>query len=152
TSADTTPEDEHATDLGNARRLVGRHGIDLHYCHPWKQWLTWDGKRWAGDDTGEVVRRVKETVAAFYADVAAQIATLDRVADPGLRKAELARLTALLKHALKWEDAKRISACLELARSEPDIPVLPCDLDTDPMLLNVLNGTLDLRTGALQPH
>src|SRR5262249_26244215 len=56
------------------------------------------------------------------------------------------------KHALKWEDARRIAASLELARSEPGVPALPSDLDTDRMLLNVLNGTLDLRTGELRPH
>src|SRR5262249_10769002 len=32
------------------------------------------------------------------------------------------------------------------------IPVLPADLDRDPMLLNVQNGTIDLRTGTLREH
>src|SRR5438874_889922 len=27
------------TDLGNAERLVSRHGENLRYCHPWKKWL-----------------------------------------------------------------------------------------------------------------
>src|SRR5260370_25135529 len=37
-------------------------------------------------------------------------------------------------------------------RSEPAVPVLPADLDRDGMLLNVLNGTIDLRTGKLREH
>ncbi len=41
---------------------------------------------------------------------------------------------------------------IALARSEPGIPILPAQLDTDPWLLNVSNGTLDLRTGELRPH
>jgi putative DNA primase/helicase len=41
---------------------------------------------------------------------------------------------------------------VELVRSEPGIPVLPADLDQDPMLLNLLNGTLDLHTGKLREH
>jgi putative DNA primase/helicase len=41
---------------------------------------------------------------------------------------------------------------IDLARSEPGIPVLPEQLDRDPWLLNVRNGTLDLRTGLLRPH
>lgn len=39
-----------------------------------------------------------------------------------------------------------------LAESEPGIPVLPGELDRDPWLLNVKNGTVDLRTGELRPH
>jgi putative DNA primase/helicase len=38
------------------------------------------------------------------------------------------------------------------ARAEQGIPILPEQMDRDPFLLNVLNGTIDLRTGALQPH
>ena len=41
---------------------------------------------------------------------------------------------------------------LELARSEPGIPVSPDDLDSNPMLLNALNGTVNLRTGMLRDH
>jgi putative DNA primase/helicase len=39
---------------------------------------------------------------------------------------------------------------IELAKSEPGIPVVAADLDADPWLLNVQNGTLDLRTGELR--
>ena len=41
---------------------------------------------------------------------------------------------------------------LDLTESEPQIPVLPDQLDADPWLLNVVNGTLDLRTGELRPQ
>jgi putative DNA primase/helicase len=41
---------------------------------------------------------------------------------------------------------------IALARSEPGIAVGPADLDADPWLLNVRNGTIDLRTGDLRPH
>jgi putative DNA primase/helicase len=150
---DAGPPDVHLTDLGNARRVVLDHGADLKFCHPWKQFLVWDGRRWRPDDTGEPVRRVKATQAELYRRVAGRIAQLGEVADDDDdRKAELARLTALLKHALKWEDARRIEASLNLVKSEPGVPVLPADLDRDPFLLNVLNGTLDLRTGQLRPH
>jgi putative DNA primase/helicase len=45
-----------------------------------------------------------------------------------------------------------VDRCLKLMRSEPGVPILPAQLDADPLLLNVLNGTLDLRTGTLRPH
>ena len=57
-------DDHHLTDLGNARRLVGRHGADLRYVHPWKSWHVWDGRRWTEDSTGEATRRIKETFGA----------------------------------------------------------------------------------------
>jgi putative DNA primase/helicase len=39
-----------------------------------------------------------------------------------------------------------------LAQSEEGIPVMPAALDADPWKLNVQNGTIDLKTGALGPH
>src|SRR5439155_4535552 len=58
----------------------------------------------------------------------------------------------LLKHALRSEQAARMQGMVTLAQSEPGIPVKPDQLDADPWALNVLNGTLDLRTGQLRPH
>jgi putative DNA primase/helicase len=67
-------------------------------------------------------------------------------------KAEKERLVKLLKHYLAWEDAKRVAACLEMIKSEPGIAVLPEELDRDPFLFNLENGTLELKTGTLREH
>ena len=40
-------------DYGNAERLIAVHGQELRYCHPFKKWLVWDGRRWAPDETGQ---------------------------------------------------------------------------------------------------
>lgn len=130
--------DLNLTDVGNAERLVVRHGRDLRYCHPWGRWLVWDGKRWADDTTGEAVRRMKETLRFLAANA-------NILEDEPTRR-------ALLKFALASERDARLRAALALAQSEPGIPVLPDELDADPWLLNVRNGTIDLRTGALRPH
>jgi putative DNA primase/helicase len=142
-------DDVHLTDLGNARRVVERHGHDLRYIHPWKIWLVWDGRRWAQDVTGEVVRRVKETQAALFRSTVEAIEALGGDAQAPVEKTPLGKL---LLHALKWEDARAITRTLDLARSELGIPALPADLDRDPFLLNVRNGTIDLKTGQLRPH
>jgi putative DNA primase/helicase len=68
------------------------------------------------------------------------------------RKQRLRAATKNLKWALDSESAKRINAALDLARSEPGIPILPEDFDRDPWLLNCPNGTLDLRAGILREH
>jgi putative DNA primase/helicase len=41
---------------------------------------------------------------------------------------------------------------IALARSMPELVVRVNSLDADPWLLNVQNGTVDLRTGELRPH
>jgi putative DNA primase/helicase len=126
------------TDLGNGQRLVARHGRDLRYCYPWGRWLLWDGQRWGKDSTGEVDRRAKETVRRIYAEAA-------EIEDKDLRN-------ALVNHARHSESDSKRQAMINSAKSEPEIPIMPDDLDRDPWLLNVLNGTLDLRTGELRPH
>ena len=115
------------TDLGNAQNLVSRHGSVLHYCFPWQTWLHWDGKRWQNDDTGTVTRFAKETVRSRYADAANAPSRDDR------------------KDISKWahtsESEAKIRAMITLAQSEVGVPVLHSDLDRDPWMLNVLNGS-----------
>ncbi len=146
----------HLTDLGNARRVVKRHGQDMRYVHPWKTWIVWDRQRWAEDQTGEAVRRVKETQGSLFKWAETKLKELAEQGgdedEDDERKAKIKQLRSLLAHLLKWEDTRAISRCLESARSEPGVPVLPEDLDRDPFALNVLNGTIDLRTGQLRPH
>jgi putative DNA primase/helicase len=59
---------------------------------------------------------------------------------------------AFLAHLIKSESWRSITAMLNLAKSDPAIAIRPGDLDADPWLLTVSNGTLDLRTGKLRPH
>ncbi len=131
-------DDFHFTDMGNAQRLVAQHGRDLRYCHAWSAWLVWDGQRWRRDETGEIMRRAKATVRHIYQEAG-------DCEDAGRRK-------ELSKHAAKSEAAVRLREMTTLAESEPGMPVTPDQLDTDPWLFNVRNGTVDLRTGELQPH
>lgn len=143
TTQDVRPEDAlqdalHLTDLGNCRRFVNDWRHEVRYVPPWKAFVIYDGQRWVMDEMGQAVERAKQTVRgiareATYAETAAD------------RK-------ALAKHALRSEGAARIVAMLELAKSEPGIPIDADRFDTDPWLLNVANGTLDLHTGVLRPH
>jgi putative DNA primase/helicase len=127
-----------ATDYGNAERLVDRHCESLRYVHLWGRWLVFDGKRWTIDNSGEVQRRAKETVRGIYGEAESAV-------DEAQRK-DLAR------HAVRSESQNRIDAMISLATSEPGIPICPEDLDANPWLLNVENGTIDLRTGQLRDH
>jgi len=128
---DTTAEPERLTDLGNARRFVRMHQKDVRYVHPWGHWLIWTSSHWERDDTGEVLRRGKTTVRAIYLEAEA-------CEDKDRRQ-------AIAQHATRSESDGKLKAMLALAESEPGIPVRPADLDRDPWVLNVVNGTLDLR-------
>lgn len=59
---------------------------------------------------------------------------------------------ALIRHVKASLATAKLKAMVESAQSEPGIPVLPENLDTNPWLLNCANGTLDLKTGTRQPH
>src|SRR5215212_1901383 len=132
----TQPLRFNLTDLGNTARLVHHHGRHLRYCWLWRKWLVWDGQRWVKDDTGEVYRLAKDTVASIYQEAAA-------APDDEARK-------ALAKHAVRSEAGTRVKEMVDLARS--DVPVMPDELDASPDLLNTESGTIDLRTGELREH
>lgn len=125
------------TDYGNAERLVDRHGQDLRFA-PGLGWLVWDGRRWRRDQDGEVMRRMKETVRAIWAE-------LHEIEGPDEREASY-------RFLIRSETASRLRAALELAESETAVVVSARALDADPWLLNVENGTVDLRTGELREH
>jgi putative DNA primase/helicase len=158
---DTRPgqtDTEHYTDLGLASRVVSLYGENLRYCWPWSKWLTWTGARWEPDVTGQVIAWTKETVKALYLEAQkfyneATAAAASGEVDPlkGENPAK-AKADALYSWAIKSESAARISAAIDLARSEPGVPVTPKELDRDAWALNVENGTLDLKTGQLRPH
>ena len=133
---DDPPARFNLTDMGNSERFVARHGAGVRFVYPWGKWLIWTGARWERDDAGRVHRLAKETVRGIYAEAAA-------AEDEDRRK-------ALAQHATRSEAESKVRAMLELAKSE--VPVSPDELDADPWLLNVPNGTIDLRTGGLRPH
>lgn len=126
------------TELGNAERMVDLHGADFRYCWPHRRDYTYVGTRWATDTAGCVTALAKRAVRNIFLE-AAQAPTADDAKE-------------LAAHAVRSESDRAIQAMLRLARSEPGIPVQPHDLDADPWLFNVENGTLDLRTGTLRPH
>jgi putative DNA primase/helicase len=120
-------------DVGNAQRFRAMHGEDFLYSPSMGCWLEWqDGNHW-GKDEIEVVRKLAHTTITEFALQAV------RVNDEPLTKFAVgsrrsARITNMLREA------------------QPLLPVRQQDLDADPWLFNVVNGTLDLRTGQLRPH
>jgi putative DNA primase/helicase len=123
--------------MGNAQRLVRRHGQDLRYVQEWG-WLTWDGRRWQLGRSGEVMRRAKETALAILKEAEGPMAERARA--------------KILAWARASQSRSWLEAMIALAQSEVGVPAGTDAFDTHDWLLNCRNGTLDLRTSELRPH
>lgn len=136
-SADRTAIlDLRNTDKGNADRLVAMFGDDLLFDGD--EWYVWDGCRYALDVRDRRMELAKKVAEANLRDALAIQDDNDR--------------DAAVRAARKCLQLQRLQAMIDLAASDPRIRVVPDDLDADLSLLNVTNGTIDLRTGTLRPH
>jgi P4 family phage/plasmid primase-like protien len=126
------------TEIGNAERFVNTYRGDVHFYTQTNSWLFWDGSRFAPDEYRQVERYAKATVRQLQSDALA------------IENKEAKE--AALKFALRSESDHGIRALLNRAAAEEGITIGANDLDTDPYLLNVQNGTIDLRTCELRPH
>lgn len=131
-----TVGDYNLTDLGNAERLLAAHGTDLRYAYAINAWHVWDGRRWKRDDGAAIGKLAAGVARQIYAAGAA-------CTDPDKRK-------ELVKWGVQSESARKIGALVELARPHAAVDV--AEFDRSPWILNVENGTMDLRTGELRPH
>lgn len=127
------------TELGNAERLDHRYGPILRYSWQLNKWLIWNGSFWRFDDGAKIASFAESTVRGIYVEASG-------ASDAG-RREELA------KHAIASENSHRIEGMIKLARSINHLTEVTFDeLDRDPFLFNVSNGTIDLKTGRLKPH
>jgi putative DNA primase/helicase len=123
-------------DTGNAERLVALHGPNMRYCHEMRGWLIWDGRRWKRDNTGEAQRLAKHTMHTFVKQALPLSSDKEK--------------KAIFQFAVRSLNERQIARLLILAQSE--LYVQPHELDAHPLLLNALNGTIELDTGTVRPH
>ncbi len=127
----TIAHGERYSDAGNARRLVRLFGDSIRWV-PSVDWFWFDGTRWLRDRNGELMRRAK--------DVTQAIIDGSKYFPPDAR-------TDAIKFALRSEQAPRLAAMIELAKSEQGICLPYSAFDRDPWLAGVERGAIDLRTG-----
>jgi putative DNA primase/helicase len=125
------------TDSGNAELIAELFGDRLRFDHCRNTWLLWKGNRWAEDSDGEVFRMAKEAARArLKAGASVRIDT---------------RRQDAVQWALKSESQYHLKAALELAKITVPIADPGENWDSDPLLLSVCNGVVDLRTGERRP-
>jgi phage/plasmid-associated DNA primase len=130
-------EPPHLTDLGNAQRFREMHAKNVRHSVQ-LGWLIWDGKRWLRDETQEIERLARETVKSIYQEAA-------DCNDKDYRQ-------KLAEWASRCESVQKINAMLTLAESEQGIAVQSKIFDSNPWLLNLGNGTFDIKEWKLREH
>ena len=134
---DETRQIDFHTDLGNARRLVNRHGENIRYVPEWRKWIIWSECRWEIDNDGGIMRLAKEAVEAMYSEAVSLAREEQR--------------DVLLRHAIRSQAEARLKAMVSLAESEAGVVVSARMLDADPWLLGVQNGVVELKTRQFRP-
>jgi len=119
------------TDSGNAELFSALYADRLRYDHKRGRWLIWKDGRWWGKDEVKHVGTMAKKVARLR-----------------LRKAR--GNPDETKWALRSESRQRLEAMVELAKSERALADSGEGWDSDPWLLGMANGVVDLRTGELR--
>lgn len=139
------PKAQHlTTDLANANRIVAKFG--RHMIVVAGQWHGWDGRRWRRDDSDvhKQAQALSKIIHAEASEWRAKKATGDD------KKTNDAIAEALDKWAARSEMKSTLDNCLAMVKKVHTVD--ESLIDSDPWLLNCLNGTVDLRTGVVKPH
>lgn len=134
------------TDAQVAERFA-EHALSGSYC--WTRelgWLEWDGRRWHEIPNPVMTGVVRRWICRQYVESAEMIAKA-RETDA---RAALGRLKYIHGEWFHYQSSGKINAIARL--SQPDAVHNVSEFDVRPDLLNVRNGTIDLRTGELLPH
>jgi putative DNA primase/helicase len=115
----------NASDVGNAERLVRRHGARLRWQATAGRWLRWDGVAWRDDEAA--VRRCAQLLSS---DILTEAAGLEEEEDEEAAK-------AMRKWASASESSNRITATLKEATAIPGVSVVEEELDAHPYLLTL---------------
>ncbi len=127
-------------DIGNADRLLARHGDDLLYVRE-RGWMVWTGTHWDGDGADHAVEmRAQTTARAIFDEVQAL-----QSRGP-LKHQARADHDKQVEDLFKWAYQSGFSARIDgmAKRAQPHLSVGPNALDADPAILNLANGTLHL--------
>jgi putative DNA primase/helicase len=137
------------TDCGNAERLVDHHGESIRFCGDKREWFVWNGCRWTADQ-GAVVQLAKKTIRAMQVERNHLLSQSEYYPDGW----EILRRHAdgLSNWAKRSEGVARIIAMLRLAESDPRVTIGSQDFDRDSWVLNLRNGTIDLRSARFREH
>jgi putative DNA primase/helicase len=132
------PDHFPRTELEVANLVVQQHGPNILWCKEEQCLYSWNGKFWESDvdEHGRVYRWTRATVIGL-------LKTAATMEDDAQRQ-------TCIKIANQWQKHTAIVHIMQSIKA--DVEVHLADFDTDPWLLNLPSGTLELRTGNHREH
>lgn len=125
--------------LDNALRFVRLFENELRWVVEEDCWYWWDGRLWRRDASKRehvAMRKAADAIADMYLEVANTVGS--------------EWSSKLAAHARRTKNERPMREMVNLSKEYLITPFE--DFDRDDYLLNAMNGTIDLRTGALQKH
>ena len=127
------------TDATNAARLMKEHKRDIRYFPAWKKWLVWNGKHWETDEGGALVHeKGLETVRNIYDELS--------------KTDDYRERNEIENFGIISESVRRREAMIKTAQYIKELNIKADDLDKNPYLLNVRNGTINVLSGEFFEH
>lgn len=125
------------SDVGNGRRLIDSFGSTIRHT-PSLGWFIWEGNYWKPDSEKLSILEISKMVSTVVASEVVNYASDDTKA------------AELVKWANQAKSNSRIMSMIEQAKSDSRVQVSVDEWDSNPTLLGVRNGVIDLKTGELQ--
>jgi hypothetical protein len=141
------------TDAGNAALLYNLSDDELKYIHERKCWIVWSSDRWQIDTGNALAHQRMLEVSIYHQDKSKELmkqaddSAFSADQAKSLRKAGLGSL----RWSLQCRNKNRLDAMLALAQRDPRFLLKSSQLDSNPWLIGVINGVVDIRTGTLKP-
>lgn len=124
------------SDTGNGRRFVDTFGEAVRYSEG-LGWFHWDGGYWKPDIEGLEMQELAKSLAPV---IASEVKNYEGDSD---------KQSDVIKWAQNSKSNARLKSAIENANSDRRIRVAVDQWDSNPHVLGVLNGVVDLRSGEL---
>ena len=126
------------TETGNRDRFVARNQGKCLYIPELKCWTIWDGARWKKVGIAPIMKLADETAKSIFNEAR------DCHNSEGVRR--------LSSWAVKSQSEQKLRVMINMAASWPEMTAKLKEFDSDPNLLNCLNGVIHLPSGELVGH
>lgn len=135
------------SDVGNAERLMAIYGKNIRYNPSCKRWMLWSSKHWELDFVGKIEGLARKVLRKFQVEgEAISLEGLNYEEQPKKEKLK----ESIKKYILRSESDGKIKAMVSQAMTQSRLIVTATDKNN--FLLNIKNGTLNLKTGLLEKH
>lgn len=135
------------SDVGNAERLMAIYGKNIRYSPIRNKWFIWSGKHWEVDNIGKIEGLSRKVVRKLQIEgESISLENLDY--DEQAKKEKLKE--SIKKYILRSESDGKIKAMISQAKTQNALVLK--ETDKNVYLLNLKNGTLNLKTGLIEKH